>query len=65
MGWNVTMFLGKMDVKYIRLKCTYGTKFHMDELAKNAVDGMFTCDSSPQKSVRNEKFWGGQTINPL
>jgi hypothetical protein len=37
----------------------------MDELAKDAVDGMFTCDSSPKKSVQNEKFRGGQTINPL
>jgi hypothetical protein len=28
MGWNVTILLGKMGVKCVRLKCNYGTKCH-------------------------------------
>jgi hypothetical protein len=56
MGQNVSIFMGKMDVKYIRLKCSYGTKCHIVGLAKNAVDGMVTCGISPPKNVENEKF---------
>jgi hypothetical protein len=28
MGWNVTIFMGNMDVKSVRLKCSYVTKCH-------------------------------------
>ncbi len=28
MGWNVAIFMRKMDVKYVRLKCNHGKKCH-------------------------------------
>jgi hypothetical protein len=28
MGWNVTIFMGKKDVKYVGLKCNHGKKCH-------------------------------------
>jgi hypothetical protein len=51
-----------MDVKYMRLKCNHGTKCHLVGLAKNAVDGMFTCDTLPPKSVQTES--SGVKKNP-
>jgi hypothetical protein len=46
--------MGKRDVKYVRLKCNYGTKCHTAGLANNAVDGMFTSDILPQRSVQKK-----------
>jgi hypothetical protein len=35
MGWIVTIFMGKIDVKYVWMKCSHGTKCHTVGLAKN------------------------------
>jgi hypothetical protein len=53
MGPNVSIFMGVMDIKYIRTKCNLGTKCHTVGLAKNAGGGMFTCDILSLKSVLN------------
>jgi hypothetical protein len=64
MGQNVSIFMGKLDIKYVRLKCIHGTKCHIVGKDKNIVDGIFTCDISPQNSVQNRKFRGEPTIRP-
>jgi hypothetical protein len=62
LGRNVSIFKGKMDIKYMRLKCNHGTTCHMVGLAKNAVDRKFTCDILPQKSGQTES--SGVKKNP-
>jgi hypothetical protein len=64
MGRNFAMFVRKMDVKYVRMKCNHGTKCLPVGLAKKAVDQMFTCDILLQKNVETEMFRGGRTIRP-
>jgi hypothetical protein len=41
MGWKVSIFMRKMDVKQVRLKCNHGAKYHTVGLAEIAVIGMF------------------------
>jgi hypothetical protein len=56
--------MAKIYIKYMRLKVNHGNKCHTVGLAKNAVDGMLTCDISPPKIVQNRKFMGGRIIHP-
>ncbi len=35
MGQNITIFMGKMDVKYVWMKCSHGTKCPIVGLPKN------------------------------
>ncbi len=51
-GRNATICRKQMDVKYVRMKCDYGTKCYTVGMAKNAVDGMFTCSIYPPKGVQ-------------
>ncbi len=50
--WDGTyhFFMRKRDMKYVRTKCSPGTKCHMVGLAKNALDKMF----SPWKVFKKE-----------
>jgi hypothetical protein len=57
MGQNVSIFVGKMDVKYVRLQFNPGTKCHTVEPANNVLYGMFTCDFCPKKVFKTES-WG-------
>jgi hypothetical protein len=58
MGRNVAIFMGKMDVKYMRINVTMRQNVAQFVLAKNAVDRMFTCDILPKKcSKRNVQEW--------
>jgi hypothetical protein len=58
---HIVNVMGKIDFKYIRLNCNCGTKCHTVGLAKNAVDGMFTCDILPQKcSKRKVHGWANR-----
>jgi hypothetical protein len=63
MRQSVTIVMGKMDVKYFRIKRDRGTKCHLVVLAKNVVGRMFTCDILPLKSVL-KKHASGWTHNP-
>jgi hypothetical protein len=65
MGQNVTIFMAELNIKYDRMKCNHKAKYHTVGLAKNAGDGMFTCDISHPQNVQNEMFRGGRTIRPL
>jgi hypothetical protein len=46
--------MGKMDIKYTRVKCDHGTKCNTILLAKNTVDGMFTLTYCPKKVFKTE-----------
>ncbi len=39
MGWNVAIFMGKMDVKYIRLKYSYGQNVTVWEEGNHETSG--------------------------
>ncbi len=54
MGRNVIIFIGKMDVKYIRLKCNHGTKCHTVRLAEIAVTECSPVTFHTEKVFKNE-----------
>ncbi len=57
MGQNVTIVMREINVKCDRRKCNH-EKYHTVGLAKNAGDGMFTCDISHPQNLQNEMFSG-------
>jgi hypothetical protein len=59
MGRNVAIFMGKMDVKYVSMKCNHGTKCHTVGLAKNVST---ECAAVTFCSKRNVQGW---TNNPF
>ncbi len=52
MGRNVTIFMGKMDVKYVWMKCSHGTKCHTVGLAKNVWGECSAVTFRPQKMFK-------------
>jgi hypothetical protein len=58
--------MGKVEVKYIRLKVTM--EQNVTWLGRPKMQWtekkMFTCDISPKKSVQIKKLRGGRTICP-
>ncbi len=52
MELSVAIFMGKMDVKYVRMKCYHGTKCHAVGLAKNAWTECSVVTFNPQKMFK-------------
>ncbi len=64
MEQNITIFMGKMDVKYVWMKCSHGTKCHTVGLPKNVWTECSAVTFCPPINVQNEMFGGGRTISP-
>ncbi len=54
MGLNVTIFMGKMDVKYMWMKCSHGTKRPTVGLAKNVWTECSAVTFRPQKMFKTK-----------
>jgi hypothetical protein len=53
-GRNVAIFMGKMDVKYVWMKCSHETKCHTVGLAKNVWTECSAVTFRPQKMFKTQ-----------
>ncbi len=54
MGRNVTIFIRKMEVKYVWMKCSHGTKCHTVGLAKNVWTECSAVTFRPKKMFKTQ-----------